>query len=170
MKNPLFKKNLFWERKFFERNFFQCISLTSFWNRSYLSKNKLSFWILNHLLEIEIYYNEKICSKEISFFPKVILRDYDLITHYDWPTTSLQQVQIYRHVTQYAGHSKSIRPVSSYATLRRWRTDPHRFAPHHSFGAHRAALQMYHRFFQLRVYWSNGFTVALAHLVIWEFN
>ena len=30
------------------------------------------------------------------------------------------------------------------ATLRRWRTVPHRFAARHSLGAHRAALQMSH--------------------------
>ena len=45
-------------------------------------------------------------------------------------------------------YSKSIRPVSSYTTLDQvvaHQSAP--FAPRHSFGAHRAALQMYHRFF-----------------------
>ena len=37
-------------------------------------------------------------------------------------------------------------PVSSYAILRRLRTDLHRFAARQLFGAHRVALQVYHLF------------------------
>ena len=50
------------------------------------------------------------------------------------------------------------RTVCSYATLRRWRTDPHRFAARHSFGAHRASLQVYLHFFRLRKYCSTLYT------------
>jgi hypothetical protein len=40
-------------------------------------------------------------------------------------------------------HSKSIRPVYSYVTLRWWRTVPHCLLACHSSGVNRAALQMY---------------------------
>ena len=38
--------------------------------------------------------SQKICLKEILFFPKVILRGSALITYYDWPTTLLRKILI----------------------------------------------------------------------------
>ena len=73
---------------------------------------KKSFWrILDHkngpwkytrydwstiLHECQKYHIEKIYSKEILLFPKVIFRDSALITYYDWPTTSLRQILIHK--------------------------------------------------------------------------
>ena len=58
------------------------------------------------------------------------------------------------------------RTVCSYATLRRWRTDPHRFAARHSFGAHLASLQVYLHFFRLRKYCSTLYT-GLIMACVW---
>ena len=69
-----------------------------------------------------------------------------------------QQSEIFKVLKMGASSQWIHRTVCSYATLRRWRTDPHRFAARHSFGAHRAALQVYHHFFRLREYCSTLYT------------
>ena len=50
----------------------------------------------------------------------------------------------------------------NYGTLSITRHAPRgaRRAARHSPGTHRAAHQMYHHFYPLRTYWSNGFTVS----------
>ena len=104
--------------------------------------------------------NKKLMKLCRSLFELIYNNLFDDIHVSPGPPWASQKVELARmqscldFAEQSVAHSKSIRPVSSYATLRQWRTNPH------SLGAHCAALQMYHRFFQLRVYWSNGFTVA----------
>ena len=86
------KTQFFWVSNFFERFFLMHFILNLFEKENIFSNYKLSSW--NRNVHNKYIILKRICSKEIPFFPKVILHDCALITHYDCPNTPLWQIQI----------------------------------------------------------------------------